>query len=243
MRRSISVLFFLTCTICLCLPATATAARRDEARFDIYLRGIKAGVLALSGSDNGQAYAVAGRLESTGLIGAIVKVRYDAKSKGRITRQGFSPRSYFEKTTGSARNSEVSMTYRSGVPRVERINSSKKTGPNAVDPATQKGTLDPMTTIYGALRDVSRAEVCNYNIRMFDGKRVSRVRLSNPAPRGEGFVCAGEYRRIAGFSDKEMAERQRFPFTLSYDKIGNDLYRVTGIRMITTFGNAVLSRR
>lgn len=216
------------------------AERRDEARFNIYLRGIKAGILAFSGLDNGRAYAAAGRLESTGLIGAIVKVRYDAKSRGRITRRGFVPSRYSEKTTGSARNSEVSMTYKNGVPQ---LNPSKETGPDAIDPATQKGALDPITAIYGALRDVSRAEVCNYNVRMFDGKRASQVRLSNPAPKGAGFVCAGEYRRIGGFSAKEMAERQRFPFTLSYDRIGGDLYRVTRIDMITTFGNAVLSRR
>lgn len=223
-------------------PGALRAQQAESATFDVYLRGIRAGVLAFSGTDNGREYAASGRLESSGIVGALVKVRYDAQARGRVTSKGFVPSSYREKTSG-IRENEAVMTYKGGVPQVKKYTPPKPRDENAVAPATMGGTVDPMTAIYGTLRDVSREEVCNFSTRMYDGKRASRIQISNPQPIEGGFRCSGEYRRVKGYSAEEMAEKQRFPFTLTYQKTGKDRFRVTEMALDTTFGGARLVRR
>jgi hypothetical protein len=233
----------MTLLLALLTPVLGAAGTRsDKATFDIYLRGIKAAALGISGVDNGQSYAAAGKLESTGLLGLFVDVRYDASAKGRIGRSGFVPSTYTEKTSG-VRNNTAVMNYKGGVPQVKVYDPPRSPGEDGVDPATQAGALDPMTAIYGALRDVPRAEVCDYDVRMFDGKRASRVSLSQPRQQGDGFTCSGLYQRVKGWSAEELAEKSRFPFTLTYQKVGADLFRVTRIELDTTFGRAKMIRR
>ncbi|APX91138.1 hypothetical protein BV394_12320 [Brevirhabdus pacifica] len=224
-------------------PVAGTAAERtDKATFDIYLRGIKTGALAFTGVDNGASYAAAGKVESTGLVGAIVKVRYDASSNGAVKGDRFVPQSYTEKTTG-VRNNESVMNFRGGVPQVKKYSPPKPPGPDDVNPATQAGSVDPMTAIYGALRDVPRKDVCDYSVKMFDGKRASKISLKGPKPTDTGFTCNGAYDRLKGWSPEEMAEKKHFPFTVTYNKIGDDLYRVSQIDLDTTFGRARMVRR
>lgn len=222
--------------------AQQAAQQTDSGIFSLSIRGIPAGQLSFKGVDDGKSYAASGRLESTGLIGALFKVRYDASVRGRVSGDRFVPSSYTEKTSG-ARNNESVMNYKKGVPQVKKYSPPRPPSDNDVDPATMGGTVDPMTAIYGTLRDVSRSEVCKFSTRMFDGKRASQIRLSNPQPVDGGFRCNGEYRRLKGYSAEEMAEKQRFPFTLTYSMIAEDRFRVTEIALATTYGNARLSRR
>ena len=129
------------------------------------------------------------------------------------------------------------MTYSGGVPSVV----AGETG--ALDPASQKGTVDPQTAIYAAFRDVDAGDVCKLNVQMFDGKRRSQVRLGNPRPDGEMIKCDGEYRRLKGFSAEDMAEKSRFPFNLFYAKTSDGRYRVEKVITQTLYGNASLTRR
>ena len=232
----------LPAVLALTAGASTGAERTDKATFDIYLRGLKTGALAFTGVDNGKSYAAAGKVESTGLVGAIVKVRYDASSNGSVRGETFVPLNYTEKTTG-VRNNESVMKFKGGVPQVKKYSPPKPPGPLDVKPATQAGSVDPMTAIYGALRDVPREDVCNYNVKMFDGKRASKISLSGAKPTQDGFTCNGAYNRLKGWSAEEMAEKKNFPFTMVYQKQAGDLYRVTRIELDTTFGRAKMVRR
>lgn len=227
----------------LSMPVAGLAETASKGAFDVYVRGIKAGRLAFSGIENGTFYSAVGHVESTGLLAAVVKVRYDARSKGRMNGSSFIPASYFEKTTGSRRNNESVMEYRSGVPQVKKYTPPRDPKPWDVPPKTQAGTLDPMTVLYTALKDVPLSAVCNVNVRMYDGKRASTVKLSDREPNGEGYSCNGEYRRIQGWHPKELEKKSRFPFRLTYAKVGDDLYRVTHVTIDTVAGRATLKRR
>jgi hypothetical protein len=111
-----------------------------------------------------------------------------------------------------------------------------------VDPATQGGTLDPMTALFALLRDVPRADVCRLDVPVFDGRRVSRVSTRGPKTEGDRIVCDGEYRRVEGFSERQMREKARFPFSITYAPAG-DRYRVERIAIDTLYGRATLDRR
>lgn len=219
----------------------AASETTDQGVFDFHLLGIKAGVFAYKGVRNETSYAVTGRLESAGLVSFVKQIRYDAKARGRVGADGrLVPRRYEEDADTGKRQSRSLMEYEDGVPTVVRPERQRA---RDVDPATQGGTLDPLSALYAVFRDMPREEVCALEIHMFDGKRRSRVQLSEPTSRDDRVVCAGEYRRLAGFSKREMAEKQRFAFTLTYAPAGDGQMRVRRVEMETEYGPATLTRR
>jgi len=228
----------------LALGSTPAAANQtDSAIFDLHLRGIKAGTLSVSGAINGSTYAASGKLQSSGILAAIKKISYDAKVSGNLSGARYTPRTYQEKADTGNRQSESVMEYRAGVPQLKVYNPPRKPEDQDIDPATQGGTVDPMTAAYATLRDVPEAEACQLSLTLFDGKRRSQVQLSNPVMQGDRITCAGEYRRLEGFSDKDMAEKTRFPFRLIYNPAQNGVLRVGEVQMDTLYGKGVLKRR
>jgi hypothetical protein len=112
-----------------------------------------------------------------------------------------------------------------------------------VDPSRQKGTYDPLTMIYSTLRDVDQADACKLNQQMFDGRRLSEIVLGAPKVDGDTITCSGVYRRLAGFSPKDMAERREFPFSFRYKAAGNGRFRVERISTASLFGKVVIKRK
>ena len=208
-----------------------------DAVFDLAIRGLSAGSLTVKGKEQGGSYATSGVLQSGGMVGLLARLNYTASAKGRVKGAQFQPSRYDEIADTGKRKSKTTMTYSRGVPRVV----AGETG--ALDPASQRGTVDPLTAIYAAFRDVNAGDVCKLNVQMFDGKRRSQVRLANPREEGGMITCDGEYRRLKGFSAKDMAEKSRFPFNLFYAQTADGRYRVEKVVTQTLYGNASLTRR
>ncbi|MGB7263110.1 MAG: DUF3108 domain-containing protein [Albidovulum sp.] len=223
---------------------TARADQQDSASFDLVLRGIRAGTLSVSGVQTGTEYSATGVLKSGGLVALVRKVRYDARVKGTYKNGRFTPKRYDEDADTGSRQSQSVMEYKSGVPQVKVISPPKPARPGDVAPHTQGGTVDPLTALYAALRDVPKDEACKLAVYMFDGRRRSQVVLKSPKPLSDGGVsCSGEYRRLEGFSEKEMAEKQRFPFVMTLALTDGDMMQVTEISMDTLYGKGRLKRR
>lgn len=222
--------------------APALAETSSSGTFDLSIRGFTAGVLQFSGTSTDSGYSVTGKLESTGIAAMIRKIRYDAAASGRLSSGRWSPARYDEQADTGKRQSQSRMEYSGGVP-TEMIKDSREGRPNYVDPATQGGTVDPLTALYATLRDVPADQACDLKLVMFDGARRSQITLSPAEADGDTITCAGEYRRLAGFSDKEMAEKQRFPFRLTYGAAGGDRVRVVSVSMDSLYGRASLTRR
>lgn len=236
-------LFLATAFSLLAGAGAALADTRHSGTFDLYLKGLRAGTLTFSGQENATHYSATGRVQSAGLLALVRDIRYDAKSTGRITKTGFEPLRYEEEADTGKRQSQSRMEYRNGTPVVLAPPPRATPRPHDVDPATQRGTLDPMTAIFTAMRDVPRAEACTLNVVMFDGNRRSQITLDAPREKAGQLICTGEYRRVAGFSPREMAEKTRFPFELTYTPLENGMMRVTHITTDTLYGKAVLKRR
>ncbi len=208
-----------------------------NAVFNVAIRGITAGTLTVKGTESGGSYQTTGVLQSGGLVGLVRSLKYTAKAKGAVSGNRFSPSRYDENADTGKRKSKTTMTYSGGVPKVV----AGSTGD--LNPASQKGTVDPQTAIYAAFRDVNEADVCKLNLQMFDGKRRSQVQLRTPRADGNLIKCDGEYRRLKGFSAEDMAEKTRFPFNLFYAKTSDGRYRVEKVVTQTLYGNATMTRR
>ncbi|MEI2807752.1 DUF3108 domain-containing protein [Albidovulum sp.] len=222
----------------------ATADQQDNAVFDLTLRGLYTGTLSVAGAIEGKSYAASGMLKSGGLVALVRKVRYDARARGSLSKGRFTPARYEEDADTGKRQSQSVMDYRAGVPQVKVYTPPKPPRPGDVDPATQGGTVDPLTAAYAALRDVAPAEACRLKLVLFDGRRRSQVVLADPKPASDGgLTCTGEYRRLEGFSAEEMADKSRFPFTLTYAPLPDGRLRVMEISMDTIYGKGRLTRR
>ncbi|MEP3347842.1 MAG: DUF3108 domain-containing protein [Litoreibacter sp.] len=229
----------LTLTLALTAPQMAAADGSTDAKFSVSIRGLTAGTLTVKGQESGGSYKASGVLQSGGLVGLVAKVKYSASTSGRVKGNRFSPTRYDEKADTGKRKSSSSMSYKGGVPTVSDYVST----PNGVKPSTQKGTVDPMTALYAAFRDVGEAQVCKLDVKMYDGKRRSQVKLSSPRADGDMIKCDGEYRRLAGFSAEDMAEKTRFPFNLFYAKTADGRYRVEKVVTQSLYGTAVMKRK
>lgn len=229
----------------LALSALALRAEpvRDSAEFDLVMMGLTVGAVRFTGSQDGQSYAVTGKLETTGLVAFLKQVSYDAESAGTVAGRKFVPQRYREKADTGERQSEAVMEYIAGVPQVKAYNPPRPPRKTDVDPASQGGTLDPLSALYAALRDAAPGQECNLTVPMFDGRRASRLTLSAPQPADDGGVtCSGEYRRVAGFTRKDMKKKTVFPFTLRYAPVDGRM-RVVEVTMDTLYGQARMVRQ
>jgi hypothetical protein len=233
----------LLLSVLLALPAAVAEAQTTHAAtYDLTLGGLRAGVVSFSAVEDGGQYSAAARAVSSGLVALVQDLSYDARATGRLTGGGFVPSRYQESANTGERSSRAVMEYVNGVPQLKAYDPPQERRSRDVDPATQGGSLDPMTAIYALLRDVPREEVCTLDVPVFDGRRASRVTTAGPQADGALIVCAGEYRRVAGFSRSQMRKKTRFPFTITYAPAGAR-YQVERISIDTLYGRATLDRR
>ena len=222
----------------------ASADQTDHIVFDVVLKGITAGELVIDGKIVGNSYGAKGRMQTTGLAGAIKKIRYDASADGSFAQGRFTPRAVEVAARRGDDRSRNTVIYNGGTPVSVVHEPPRKPRPTDVNPARQSGTIDPLTALYAVLRDVPPAEACQLSVTMFDGTKRSQVALSSPQANGDGVVCTGEYRRLEGFSEKDMAEKSRFPFTLTYAPTADGTrLRVVEISTDTILGKGRLKRR
>lgn len=234
----------LALALSLAAAPLAQADQTDRIVFDVVLRGIPAGRLTINGKITGATYGANGVMETTGLAGAIKKIRYDATVSGGFAAGNFTPTRFEQIAERGDDSSKQTIVYKSGTPVSVSREPARAPRPTDVDPAKQAGTIDPLTALYAVLRDVDRDEACKLSVTMFDGTKRSQVALSAPQASGDGVTCAGEYRRLAGFSEKEMAEKSRFPFTLTYAPTPDgQRLQVVEISTDTILGKGRLKRR
>ncbi|WP_045389318.1 DUF3108 domain-containing protein [Falsirhodobacter sp. alg1] len=240
MRKILTLCFAAAITLG---PLPAVPQTAGPALYSLTIRGVTAGSLRVSGQIESGRYAISGMLQSGGLVGILRSIRYDAATQGRFAADRFTPESYSERSDNNGRQRSATMTYRAGVPQVKAYTPPRAANENDVDPATQGGSVDPLTALYATLRDVPAGEECSRSLRIFDGRRSTELALSRPVRRGDTVTCNGEYRRVDGYSPQEMAEKTTFPFTLQYEAIPGNMMRVTQVTTDTIYGAARLTRR
>jgi uncharacterized protein DUF3108 len=230
----------------LALPAPAAMADMhiiEISRFRISVAGFNAGIIAISALKKRRNYSVSGLMTTTGIISALIKIGYNGSVSGRFRGASYRPAHYRGQTSTGSRDSVVEIRYRSGRPKVVAYAPKRAAKPYDLQASAQRGTLDPLTAAYLLLRDVPKAELCNKSLKVFDGKRRSRLAVGQPAASGNRVQCNGVYTRIAGFAPKLMKKQVNFPFTLNYVLQDDGIYRLQEFTTKTTFGTARGRRR
>lgn len=219
---------------------SAEAGAREEARFDVYLLGLRAGTLSYAMEQTAAQYAVSGQVRATGVIGAIRHFHMEVSARGRKSATGYRPKHYTERLEENDRRDARSITYdATGAPRLTTDDTPRDYW---VPPAKQAGSLDPLTTAYELLRDRTGETPCVLDALYGDGARMGRV-SSTPQSTGRTEVtCSGVYERRGGFSRKELKEGTQFPFTLTYRRAGT-LWELTHMQIDSRHGRAQLVRR
>lgn len=235
--RGTSTLAFLAC---LTLPAQA---QTDTGAFDLLVRGIKAATIRFSGKSDGANYTVTGRVQTTGLAALIKRLRYDGAASGTIAKGRLRPATYSESADTGRRQSDATLAYVDGVPKVTAYAPVVDARPGDVDPATMGGSVDPLTALYATFRAVDAGHECNLSLDLFDGKRASQLQVGAPIAAAGLVTCDGAYSRVQGFTPKEMAKQPRFPFTLTYAPTATGQMLVVEVVSETIYGKVTLKRR
>lgn len=223
----------------------AQTADTDEpnATYALKIRGLTVGVIYLTSAIDARKYAVSGVIESTGLARAIRRFAYRGAARGAVRDGRLWPERYQETADTGRRNSEAVIQYTGGVPQLMVYNSPKEAGPDSPDPATQGGTIDPLTAIFSLLRDVPRAQACELDVAIFDGKRRSRISMRPLAVEDGLPTCEGRYERLQGFTAKEVARHTKFDFVLTYADAGSGMLSVQRVAFASSYGTASIDRR
>lgn len=225
------------------LLAAAAAPAEERLLFDVYLGPLRAGELEITGNAGPKAYNITGRMESTGVLGALRKVRYDAEARGAVENGRFRPRRYTETADTGSRASEALLRYDGDLPSVRRYTPPRAPSPEDVDPATQRGTVDPLTGLFATLRDAPAERACARDIRMFDGRRATRMQMSPGSAAPDRITCTGVYERVAGYSAEDLAEQRRFPFTATLRPGPDGRWQVELVEIDSLYGRARIVRR
>lgn len=221
------------------LPALA---QETSATFDLTILGLRAGTFGYSAVERDGQYALNGRLESAGVIGAIRKIRFDGTVSGRTDGTRYTPSRYDGSNDTGRRASQASIQYSNGVPQVISYDPPREPNARDVDPSTQGGTVDPLTGLYLALRDLPAAEACSQRIPVFDGHRRSEFTVSGRQEAAGRVTCDARYTRVDGYSQREMRDPV-FGLHMTY-AVGEDgMARISQVTADTDYGRATLRRR
>ncbi len=237
-RTNLSVAVFMLAGIGLVAPACA-----DQLAFDLLFPGKIVGQLDLDVLSGTGRYDVRAQLRSNPPFGATAPLSYDAATSGRITDRGPVPDRFSAVANSGRRQSDSAVDFTASLPRTTRDLPALPPAPGDVNPDLIGGATDPLTALYIILRDQPISGVCSLKAYLFDGRRLSQVVLFQPQIADGEVACRGEYRRLKGFSPAEMAERQRFDFSVTYRAAGPGLVRLAEARGETLYGPARLKRR
>lgn len=235
-------LFALLAVTALALPARVVQAQdqvQDQslaARYAVRALGVKVGEIALSGSLGPRRYTASAQLRTTGLAGVVRRVHFLLSASGARQGARFAPERYDEDMDTGRRQSQASLRFAGGVARVSGA------GTGAVPPAQHRGAVDPLTALVMVLRDQPAEGLCRVRQRVYDGERLSEVVLQERQARNGQVVCSGRFRRLAGYTPEEMAERRQFDLRLTYVPAGGAM-RAVRARVQTIYGPADLVRR
>lgn len=214
------------------------ALRVDDARFGVFVAGIRIGNFNLAAQSDGRSYGTSAIVQETGLASWLADFRYTASAVGWMRAGALVPVSFEESFIENGEPSSTEIKFRNGEPYEVSVTGESNENETLLDPRRQGNVLDPLTAMYLMTRDVHHSEVCNSDFLMFDGVRRSRLSLGTPVPLGDGFECRSSYERIEGWTEEEMKEQKVFPFDLQYEQLeGREgWYRMVEISAPTSLG-------
>lgn len=223
------------------MVAAPLRAQSYDATFDFFLSGIRAGELQFTGQNSGGRYTASSTIRSAGMVGIFADFFFDGSATGSVTASGrVVPDSFVSRSKSPRAERDTRIDWQGGTPVSVSVEPPRSSAP---DPATQAGTLDPVSAGFALFRDSPAGEICNTRVDVFDGSRRSRLEIGAPKPGADGEIsCAGRYARIEG-EEHSMSARKDHGFKLVFRTADDGLARLERIEAPTGFGTAVAERR
>lgn len=229
----------LLCLVLLTVGAPLAAQEKTSILFDVHMIGAKIGEIAIAGQQANGQYAARSKFKTTGVVSALKRMHGDLSVNGRVSPDRHTPGQYSEIIDDGRRSTDVKVRFGGGVPKLVAGNPDSSAPP--ADTGRLRNALDPLTALFLILRDQPRDGLCRFHSDIYDGHRHARLLLGNRNAGQESIACAGEYRRIAGYSASDKKEGH-VPFRVLYEAKAGTM-RATRIDIQTKYGKAVLLRR
>jgi hypothetical protein len=240
MRRLAPALLVLGLATGLAAPVTA---RTETGSFAVHVGGIRVGTLGYAFSIEGKNYRVRARAVASGLARVFYEVAYVTDAAGRVSGGRYVPRFYREERIGRDNTESAEIPFRSGVPLPKTYEPPRGPEDLPLDPADQRGTVDPMTAAFAIMRDTRTADLCSLDLQVWDGERRGRIRLSGPRSDGEARICDGVFERVAGYTREDLREQREFPFAVHYAPIGQGWWQMISADAPSTAGRVIMRRQ
>jgi len=224
----------------LALPAAA-GAQSIDATFDLFVSGIKAGEMTITSELAGDRYTAATDMSSAGFVGVFADFYFQGTSSGRVDGDGgVVPQQFVARSKSNRAERETRIDWQDGTPVAVSVEPPRETAP---DPASQSGTLDPVSAGYLLMRDAAREDLCDKVVEVFDGSRRSRLTLDEPRSEDGEIVCEGLFARLEGEAHAMSSPDREYAFSLVYRENGDGMAKFLRIESPTRFGKAVIKRR
>ena len=215
----------------------------DVVYYDLTIRGFKVAELEVAAQETRRNYSVAGTINNTGLTRIVRKLNYSGTTRGTIKNRRLVPQTYSEQANTAGYDTAVSIGFQNGTPTQVNYVSNRGREPDAPDPATLNGAVDPLTAIYGVLRDTPAQHACDYDVTIYDGGRESRLILQ-PNGRADGLpTCKGRYIRVRGYTADEVARHKQFDLLMWNRDLGDGMLAADTVEFDTIYGKARVVRR
>ncbi|WP_294619487.1 DUF3108 domain-containing protein [uncultured Roseovarius sp.] len=221
------------------LAAPVASQEKTAILYDVHLIGAKIGEVTIAGNQANGRYAARSQFRTTGVVKALKRMHGDVSVKGRVAGISHTPGQYSETINDGKRFTDVKVRFEGKPPKLISGDPDSRAAPAETNGLSN--ALDPLTALYLILRDQPRKELCQFRREIYDGHRHARLSLGSPREKQKRVTCAGEYRRIAGYSSSEKKER-RIPFTVLYEAKAGEML-ATRVDIQTKYGKAVLLRR
>jgi hypothetical protein len=215
------------------------AQEKTAILYDVHLIGAKIGEITIAGQQANGQYVARSQFRTTGLVSALKHMHGDVAVNGRVAGDTHTPGQYSETINDGKRFTDVRVRFQGKAPKLIAGDPDSRAAP--ADTSGLPDALDPLTALYLILRDQPRDALCQFRREIYDGHRHARLSLGSPRQKGTRVTCAGEYRRINGYSSSDQKER-RVPFTVLYDGDEGEML-ATRVDIQTKYGKAVLLRR
>ena len=236
MRHAIAAAF----AALLAWPAGAGAPAEpvsERLTYRTYLGGLPLGTLTLDLAMDRAGYAGEARFDVTALIRTVLDSDATVRVEGGWRGDEAAPRRFdYDLRDGKKRRRTVMAFDEAGSVASVDADPPFKRRRHSIGPEDVPGAVDPATA--AILLAAPRAAPCALDMRVFDGKQLHGVTLSEGREAADGTVtCEGRYERLAGFKPKRMREAI-FPFEAEMDPAGEGRWRPRIVRAPTKFGTA-----
>ncbi|RMF33154.1 MAG: DUF3108 domain-containing protein [Alphaproteobacteria bacterium] len=229
--------------LAMALAGSSRAAERFDARFDLYLGGIRAAEILIRTEWEGARFEGRSLLRTVGLAKLIYKGFYRVRAEGRLDGTGLREGLFVADSAFGGKRQQVRVAYRNGRPDIVEADPPFRPKPWQIEPRAQAGTFDPFSAALMLIRPEPAERICNRKVDIFDGRRRTRISLGPPYRAHDGLRCAATYERVGGFSPRTMRKGRTFEFTAVFRVNDAGLAELRQVFGGTDFGVAVARRR